>query len=423
MRVLPASALLALVALALGGCGDDAEPPIGPGTTTPTSSEATAATAAPDVAAPGDTATPPADTVADTAPPPPPLQGLALEVVAEGLDTPVFLTSPPGDERLFVVEKPGRIRLVGTEGGLFLDLGPLVGEGHLEQGLLGLAFHPAYADNGRFFVHYTDRGGTSTLAEYRVSDDDPNRADRESGEVLLTQDQPAGNHNGGMIGFGPDGYLYLALGDGGGADDRFGNGQRPDTLLGTILRLDVDGGEPYAIPPDNPFADGQGGAGEVWAYGLRNPWRFAIDAGLLYIGDVGQSDWEEIDVAPVAAAGLNYGWPITEGAECFRSPDCATGGLTPPVVVYGHDEGCSVTGGDVYRGAAIPELEGHYFYADWCGGWVRSFRYEDGVAAEGTDWSEDLGGSGQIVSFGRDAFGEIYVLSQDGFVYRVVPRR
>jgi glucose/arabinose dehydrogenase len=298
-----------------------------------------------------------------------------------------------------------------------------VSEGHLEQGLLGLAFHPDYAVNGRFFVHYTDRSGATTLAEYRVSDDDPDKADRESGRILLTQGQPAGNHNGGMIEFGPDGYLYMGLGDGGGANDRYGNGQDPTTLLGTILRLDVDGGEPYAIPPNNPFVDGEAGAREVWAYGLRNPWRFSIDGGSIYVGDVGQADWEEIDVAPIDAAGLNYGWPVMEGQVCFQSGDCDEAGLTLPALVYDHGEGCSVTGGHVYRGTAIPELTGHYFYADWCGGWIRSFLYSDGQVTEVADWSDDLGRVGSIVSFGRDASGELYVVVDEGIVYRMVPVR
>ncbi len=426
-------ALLVTLTLTVAACGDDGAPPIGPGTTSSTTTVGpTAATVPPGTTAPGvsttvtrTSTTATTTTTTTTTLPLPPLQGLGLEVVAEGLDTPIFLTSPPGDGRLFVVEKPGRILVLGGGGAddlVFLDLSVLTSEDNMEQGLLGMVFHPAYADNGRFFVHYTDRSGTSTLAEYRVSADDPGRADRDSGEILLTRDQPAGNHNGGMIAFGPDGYLYMALGDGGGGNDRYGNGQRTDTLLGAILRLDVDGGDPYAIPPDNPFADG-GGAMEVWAYGLRNPWRFSIDDGLLYIADVGQKDWEEIDVSPVVAAGLNYGWPLFEGDVCFQSEACDTTGLEMPVVVYGHGEGCSVTGGYVYRGAAIPEIDGHYFYGDWCGGWVRSFLFDGGEAVDHVDWTSDFGRIGQIVSFGRDAFGEIYVLIQDGTIFEIVPRR
>jgi len=424
------SPLIAAVMI-VAACGEEGSPPIGPGTTSSTTTAGTTTTGVlPDATTTG-VSVPAAGTSTSTSPTTstttalPPLLGLGLDVIVEGLDTPVFLTSPPGDDRLFVVEKPGRIVVLGgdgTEDRVFLDLSVLTSEDHMEQGLLGMAFHPAYGENGRFFVHYTDRSGTSTLAEYRVSSDDPDRADQKSGKVLLTQGQPAGNHNGGMVAFGPDGYLYLALGDGGGANDRYGNGQRTDTLLGSILRLDVDGGDPYAIPPDNPFADG-GGAVEVWAYGLRNPWRFSIDRGLLYIGDVGQQEWEEIDVASIDAAGLNYGWPILEGDVCFQSEACDTTGLVMPVASYGHGEGCSVTGGYVYRGPAIPELDGHYFYGDWCGGWVQSFLYDGGEAVDSVDWTSDFGEIGRIVSFGRDGRGEVYVLTQEGAILQIVPRR
>jgi len=412
--------LLTALAMVLAACSDGPPPPVGPGTT---SSIAPVTTAAPvTTVAPATTSASPASSTTTTTLLP--LQALGLEVIGDGFDTPVFVTSPPGDDRLFVVEKPGRIRIIGgaADDDVFLDLRLLTAEDHMEQGLLGLAFHPDYASNGRVFVYYTDTGGTSTVAEYSAGTADPGVADPESGTVLLTQEQPRGNHNGGMIAFGPDGYLYVALGDGGGAGDRYGNGQRPDTLLGTLLRLDVDAAEPYAIPPDNPFVDG-GGAMEVWAFGLRNPWRFSFDGDLVYVGDVGQAEWEEIDVAPVTAAGLNYGWPIVEGDACFEEAGCDMDGLYAPVVVYSHSEGCSVTGGYVYRGAAIPELDGHYFYGDWCGGWVRSFRYEDGTAADAADWTGDLGVLSQIVSFGRDASGELYVVLQGGVVARIVPIR
>jgi glucose/arabinose dehydrogenase len=301
----------------------------------------------------------------------------------------------------------------------FLDITGDVDSGGNEQGLLGLAFHPGYADNGRFFVYVTNNGGDTEVLEYRVSDD-PNRADAGSQRELLEVVQPASNHNGGMLEFGPDGYLYVGLGDGGGADDQFGNGQRPDTLLGTILRLDVDSFEPYAIPPDNPFVDG-GGAREVWAYGLRNPWRFSIDAATntLYIGDVGQSRFEEIDAVDLGLGGLNYGWPAAEGNDC-REGDCS--GFTAPVLTYGHGEGCSVTGGYVYRGEAMPELDGHYFYADWCGGWVRSFRF-DGTVSDEIDWSSELGAIGAITSFGTDTAGELYIATGEGTVFKLVPVR
>lgn len=306
----------------------------------------------------------------------------------------------------------------------FLDLTPDVGSSGLEQGLLGMAFHPDYADNGRFFVYYTDLDGTSRLYEYAAPGGE---ADPGSARLVLSQPQPASNHNAGMLEFGPDGYLYVSLGDGGGANDEFGHGQRSDTLLGTILRLDVDGADPYAVPPDNPFVAG-GGAAQVWAYGLRNPWRFTIDPveELLYIADVGQDEWEEVNATSYDAPGLNYGWPITEGPECLDDDDddeCDRDGLVEPVFAYEHDQGCSITGGFVYRGTAIPELDGHYFYADWCGQWVRSFRLAGGSVTAETDWTAELGDVGQVLSFGRDGFGELYVLNQDGFVLKIVPRR
>ena len=228
--------------------------------------------------------------------------------------------------------------------------------------------------NGRFYVNYTDTGGTSRVAEYLVSSN-PDRAEKATGRVLLSVPQPASNHNGGMLAFGPDGYLYIGMGDGGGGGDPSGNGQRPSTLLGALLRIDVTGGSTYAVPAGNPFVAG-GGAAEVWAFGLRNPWRFSFDGQRLYIADVGQGQWEEIDVLTTAAGGANLGWSIMEGNHCYQpSSGCNRTGLTLPVFEYGHGEGCSVTGGYVYRGTAIPELNGHYFYGDFCSGWVRSFRY------------------------------------------------
>ncbi|MFQ5947999.1 MAG: PQQ-dependent sugar dehydrogenase [Acidimicrobiia bacterium] len=408
-------AVLTLVATACGGASTQSDttesavttppPPIGPGTTSTTA---------------------PSTTTTSTTEPLSPLRGLALETVGRRFQEPVFAIAPLTDDRLFVVEKAGVIRVIAAGELLerpFLDITADVGSRGLEQGLLGLAFHPDYEENGRFFVYYTDLEGASRLLEYHASDD-ADRADPASSKLLLTVPQPASNHNGGMLQFGPDGYLYVALGDGGGAGDQFGNGQRPDTLLATILRLDVDAGDPYAVPPDNPFVGGDG-ANQVWAYGLRNPWRFDIDQeeGLIYIADVGQDAWEEISIVPITGGGLNYGWPITEGFECFRSDPCDTGGLVQPVLTYGHGEGCSVIGGFVYRGRDIPELEGHYFYGDWCGRWVRSFRYENGAIADQRDWTADLGEVGQILSFGVDAQGEIYVTTGEGPVYRLVARR
>ena len=375
--------------------------PVGPGTT-----------------APPPTTAPPTTVAATTLPP---LQALDVDVVARGLDKPVFIDAPAGDDRLFVVEQDGRIQII-TDGEVepepFLDIDRLVESGNLEQGLLGLAFHPS--DTSRFFVYYTDNDGDSVLAEYAVSDD-PNLADPDSARVLLTQSQPASNHNAGMLAFGPDGYLYVGFGDGGGANDQFGHGQRSDTLLGTIVRLDIDSAEPYAIPPDNPFVSA-GGAMEVWAYGLRNPWRFSFDDDILYIGDVGQNALEEISVVSASTAGANFGWPILEGASCLQGDAC-DGDFVAPVAEYDHSEGCSVIGGYVYRGQAIPELVGHYFYSDWCSGFLRSFVLDGDTATEAADWTTDVGTLGNVLTMGTDGFGEIYVANAEGFLFRLVPVR
>ncbi|GBD85375.1 soluble aldose sugar dehydrogenase YliI precursor [bacterium BMS3Abin02] len=348
----------------------------------------------------------------------PPLQGIDFEVVATGLADPLFATAPPGDPRLFVVEQAGRVWMFdGDERTLFLDIRDVVNRKGNERGLLGMAFHPNYPDDPRVFVDYTGSGGKTVVASYRLAGE---VLDPASATVLLEIPQPAANHNGGMVAFGPDGYLYVAMGDGGAAGDKFGNGQRPDTLLAALLRLDVTPEDGYVIPSENPFVDG-GGAPEVWAYGLRNPWRFAFDDGLVYIADVGQEKYEEVDVAPVGGAGLNYGWPITEGVHCFKpAKGCDTEGLTLPVLEYDHSQGCSITGGYVYRGAAIPELDGAYFYSDFCSGWIRSFRYEDGMATDEQQWADSIG---NVTSFGLDGDGELLVVTRGGTIYRVVPVR
>jgi glucose/arabinose dehydrogenase len=354
---------------------------------------------------------------------------LALETVATGLEFPVYLASPAGDSRLFVVEKGGRVRII-RNGVLnsrdFLDLRGRVSTGP-EQGLLGIAFDPAYATNGRFVVNYTDVNGDTRISAFRVSAD-ADVADAASEAVLLPVDQPFDNHNGGQLAFGPDGYLYIGLGDGGSGGDPMGNGQSLGTLLGKILRVDLNGAAPYGIPSDNPFAAtaGPGRRGEIWSYGLRNPWRFSFDRanGDLYIGDVGQNSFEEIDVSPAAAGagrGLNFGWNRTEGTHCYPDPgaSCDRTGLIEPVLDYDHGDGCSVTGGYVYRGAAIPSLVGTYFYADYCRGWVRSFRFADGGATDRHDWPS-LSPGGSVTSFGQDTAGELYVLTSDGGIYRIV---
>jgi glucose/arabinose dehydrogenase len=347
---------------------------------------------------------------------------LDVEIIGEDFDQPVYVTSPAGDPRLFVVERAGTIRIVDPASGKLeqplLDIRAEVHDPGIEQGLLGMAFHPDFADTGRFFVYYTDSDNDTQLVEYRKNPNE-NTADPLTARRLLLFPQPTDRHNGGMLLFGPDGYLYLGLGEGGKASL---HAQHPETLLSAILRIDVDDGDPYGIPPNNPFIEGEG-APEVLVYGLRNPWRFAIDDGLLYIADVGHSDWEEINVVPLDGIPYNFGWLIMEGNHCFIPTDCDPTGLTLPVLEYGHDQGCSITGGFVYRGAAIPELNGHYFYADWCTRFVRSFRYEGGVAADQQDWSDDLAEVGQINSFGLDADGELYVATWSGTVARIIARR
>jgi glucose/arabinose dehydrogenase len=350
-----------------------------------------------------------------------PLLGVELEVVIQGLTEPIFLVSPSEDLRRFVVERSGVISILGMNGSLrdepFLDLRDRVNSGGIEQGLLGMAFHPEYASNGRFFVYYYKEGVEQTqLSEFTVSAD-PQRGDPESERFLLTFDKPTIFHNGGMLLFGPDGYLWMSLGEGGKASV---HSQDPNRLLSSILRIDVNSGQPYGIPPDNPYVSG-GGAPEVWAKGLRNPWRFSIDDGLIYIADVGHSEFEEIDIVALDGAPYNFGWLRMEGSHCFqRGCDAAAEDLTLPVVEYTHSEGCSITGGFVYRGAAIPELTGHYFYSDWCGEWVRSFRYAGGEATEHQTRFEQIG---QVNSFGLDAEGELYLMTFEGSVLKLVPVR
>lgn len=348
---------------------------------------------------------------------------IQLEVIASGLKNPLYLTAPPSDPRLFIVEQPGRIQIVQNGQLLqtpFLDIVDRVRSGG-ERGLLSVAFHPKYASNGFFYVNYTNRNGDTHIERYSVSADDPDRADPASGKLLLKIEQPYSNHNGGLVMFGPDGMLYIGMGDGGSGGDPQGHGQNRGTLLGALLRIDVDGADPYAIPPDNPFVGQPGMRGEIWAWGLRNPWRFAFDweTNLLYIADVGQNRWEEVHIASTKDAGLNYGWNIMEGVHCYRTLSCKRDGLVLPVLEYGHSEGCSITGGYVYRGSRIPSLVGHYFYADYCDGWIRSFKYENGKVSEPREWN--LGRIGSILSFGEDAAGELYVLSDNGRVYMLTP--
>jgi glucose/arabinose dehydrogenase len=352
--------------------------------------------------------------------------GVRLQLVGSGFSSPLYLTNPPGDPaRLFIVEQTGAIRIIKDGNVLptpFLDISDRISAGG-EQGLLGLAFYPDYAGTGRFIVHYTDPAGDTHLSIFQVTAD-PDVADPASEQVILTADQPYPNHNGGQVVFGPDGYLYLGLGDGGSANDPEGRAQNLSDLLGSILRLDVSSGNSYTVPADNPFVGQAGTRPEVWSYGLRNPWRFSFDRSTedLYIADVGQDQYEEVDVAPSAAGsgkGVNFGWNIMEGAHCLGGGQCDQTGLTLPDLEYSHRLGCSITGGYVYRGSAIPDLQGIYFYADYCKGWVRSFRYTGGQATELTDWPTLRPGA-PVLSFGEDAAGELYVLSASGDVFKVI---
>ena len=328
-----------------------------------------------------------------------------------------------GNDQLYVVEQPGMIRVFTNDpatsnADVFLDISNKVDNSDNEEGLLGLAFHPNYAENGRFFVYHTDVNDDTVLTEYRVSGD-PGLAEPATARQIMLIDQPTDRHNAGMLQFGPDGLLYVAVGDGG---DGGHNGQKTDTVLGAILRIDVDSGDPYVIPSDNPFVTG-GGAPEVWLYGLRNPWRFWIDypTELIYIGDVGQADREEVDVLPLTAGGANLGWIYMEGTMCFRAPECNDTETVLPVYEYTHDDGCSITGGIVYRGAAIPEMDGTYFYADWCRTTLRSFEYGDGGVSESKTWEELA--PGQVNTFGVDGSGELYMGTWDGIVWKLVPVR
>lgn len=355
---------------------------------------------------------------------------LALTPVASALSSPLLVThAGDGSERLFVVEQTGKVRIVkggDLQSASFIDISRSVSDGG-EQGLLGLAFHPSYESNGMLYLSYTDLNGTSVIREYRVSASNPDRVDGSSGRTLFRIKQPYANHNGGHLSFGPDGYLYIGLGDGGSGGDPGNRAQSRGTLLGKILRIDVNrrtGSLPYGIPPTNPYV-GRSGLDQIWAYGLRNPWRFSFDraTGDLWIGDVGQSSWEEVDRALAssgrnAGRGVNYGWRVMEGAHCFRpSSGCVRTGRTLPLTEYGHSNGrCSITGGYVYRGKTYPDLIGAYLFADYCSGEIW---FIDRGATRGVTPRRALDTNTRITSFGEDEVGELYLTSAEGTVYRV----
>lgn len=347
------------------------------------------------------------------------------KVVVEGLEAPVGLAyALDGTQRLFILEQRGRVRLLdgtGLQPVPFLDITDRVGSEASEQGLLGIAFHPRFAQNGTFYVNYTDRNGDTVIAEYRVSDVTSPSADARTERVLMHIPQPFANHNGGAMAFGPDGYLYLGLGDGGSAGDPMNNAQSLNALLGKILRIDVDQGEPYAIPPNNPFFNG-GGLPEIWAYGLRNPWRFSFDrlTGDLYIGDVGQNQWEEIDFLPRdAKGGINFGWNFFEGNHPYstKPPEGIT--LVPPVAEYDHSQGCSVTGGVVYRGSRLPAFQGIYLFGDFCSGSVWGMFYHPTQGWQTRLLFENVA---RIASFGEDEAGEMYIVDYAGRILQLVEK-
>ena len=357
-------------------------------------------------------------------PPPPPPGAPALHFVGT-FSSPVFLTAAPGDtRRLFVVEQYGRIVVLHNDTiqtRPFLDLTGRIAAGG-EQGLLSLAFDPQYATNGRFFVYFTDAAGDIRIVRYNVSSN-PDSANETTADTVLKVPHPGQtNHNGGQLQFGPDGMLWAGTGDGGGGGDPAGNGQNKHALLGKLLRLDVSGASGYTIPPNNPGSSDTSFAPEVWSYGLRNPWRFSFDrqTGDLYIADVGQNRYEEVDVSTTAAQrgrAVNFGWNIMEGNHCYPSDPCTPIGQLP-VVEYPHFGGdCSITGGYMYRGSAVPAIVGNYFYADYCTGSVRSIKYPN---ANPGDWTSILSPGGGVSSFGQDANGEIYILRLSGAVNRIV---
>ena len=400
----------------LGACGDADSPAgqeSGPRVSTTTT---TTTTVLPTTAPPATTAVTESEQPTSTEPPvttttlaPRSLDDLRIEPseAGSGFSQPVLMVTPPGDDRWFVVDQPGVIWLVadGTTS-VFLDIEDLVAfQG--EQGLLGMAFHPGFADNGLVYVNYINNAGDTIVA---VVQSNGTTAQADSLAEVLRVDQPAGNHNGGMLPFGPDENLWIGLGDGGGANDQFGQGQRAETLLAAMVRIAVGPGiDGYEVPAGNL-------ENEVWATGLRNPWRFAFDGDDLWIADVGQNRIEEVDVVDWTAGNPNFGWSVMEGTECFGGGSCESTGLVMPVYEYTHDEGCSVTGGFVYRGAAMPELAGHYLFADYCTGWLRSVDKQGDVR----EWLPAGTFSG-VTGFGQDAAGEIYVLTSGGKIFALVP--
>jgi len=399
--------IVMMLNLLLAGCSASIQnittPPAISGQPDPTSLSATPSLSVPTTII--STASPAHPTFPDPA-------GYAWNPVIGGLDLPVDIQNAgDGSGRLFIVEKPGRILIL--KNGLllptpFLDISARVGSTHTEQGLLGLVFHPDYAHSGLFYVNYTDGKGNTVIARFHVSTGNPDLADPASEKELLHVDRTFNNHNGGGLAFGPDGYLYIGLGDGGSEGDPLDIGQNLNTLLGKMLRIDVDHGSPYAIPADNPFVK-SGGLPEIWAYGLRNPWRFSFDrrTGDLYIADVGQDAWEEIDFVPSGTpGGMNFGWSFYEGLHPYKGQPPSNASFSWPVSEYSHADGCAVTGGYVYQGAALPEWQGVYFYGDYCSGNIWGLLPANGSAPQAKILFTT---TAKITTFGVDEAGEIYL--------------
>jgi len=355
---------------------------------------------------------------------------ITSERFASGLSSPLYVTAPEGDERVFVVEQVGRIKIYDQSGALvttFLDIDTRVLSGG-ERGLLGLAFSPDYDTDRLFYVNYTNNSGNTVISRFQTSGSDPDDGLEASEEILLTISQPFSNHNGGRIAFGADDMLYIGMGDGGSGGDPGNRAQNLNTLLGKILRIDVSGGvgSEYTVPADNPFV-GEPGLDEIWSYGVRNPWGidFDPDTGNMYWADVGQNAWEELNVEVAGDGGLNYGWRLLEGTHCYDPPsNCdPTGMTTLPVHEYSHSLGCSVTGGIIYRGS-IPEIDGHYFFADYCSNRIWSFVWDGAggitdLTVRTTELIPDVGSINNVTGFGRDGLGEMYIVG-GGEVFRVI---
>ena len=356
---------------------------------------------------------------------------LTVTPVVSGLNQPLFVTYPPGDTtRLFVIQRGGLIRIVKNGSLLpapFMNINPLISTNGSEQGLLGLAFHPQYASNRFFYLNYIRKSDSATIvSRFQRSATSQDSGLVASESIVMIVPQPYANHNGGMMAFGPDGYLYIALGDGGSGGDPGNRAQDSTTVLGKILRIDVDVPAGYAIPPTNPFVGRPNWREEIWDLGLRNPWRFSFDrlTGDIYIGDVGQGTWEEIDFELAATGGQNFGWRRKEGDHCYNpSMNCEVGfTLVDPIEEYSHSFGCSVTGGYVYRGCAIPDLQGTYFYGDFCSGRVWSFKYDGITLTDSTERTGELNpGTLSISSFGEDWNGELYIVHYGGTLYKIIP--